>query len=446
MDGKSLGTYTPSSTAFQSFAVPLIGFAAGSHTLEFAGTSTGGSNYSAFLDNVQISTSAFGGNFASGGGNDMAFQVAYTGDNSNSAPSYASGINYFTKSGSTGSLRSAINYSQQWMNGGSTSPTSMAIMLSPGTYGLSGSYGQLITQVGNCEELTILGSPASMSTVSASGMATRPFWIDNSGSGTVVLQNLNVSGGKTIWQGNPNGGGIYLSSGTLTLNNTIVSGNKAGYTGTAAAGGNSAGTASGHAANGGNGSNGASGYGGGIFMAGGTLNLISNSSVTGNYVYGQNGGNGGNGQNGSVTFSQNGGLCSVHDTNRINGGNGGYGGEGGSAMGGGIYQYAGTLNSPSGSANIYGNTASPGAGGSSGAGGSGGSHSESVCDHSYTRTSSPGSSPTPNPYYSGSANANYDHAGGQTVFSSNSTAKPRSRRKLGFYFRNNLLHCVGCGV
>lgn len=24
--------------------------------------------------------------------------------------------------------------------------------------------------------------------------------------------------------------------------------------------------------------------------------------------------------------------------------------------------------------------------------------------------------------------------------------KPRSRRKLGFYFRNNLLHCVGCGV
>jgi hypothetical protein len=428
MDGNSLGTYTPSSTAFQSFAVPLIGFAAGSHTLEFAGTSTVGSITSAFLDNVQISTSAFGGNFASGGGNDMAFQVAYTGDNSNSAPSYASGINYFTGLNSTGSLRSAINYAQQWMNDGSTSPTSMAIMLSPGTYGLSGSYGQLITQVGNCQELTILGSPASMSTVSASGMATRPFWIVGNNSGTVVLQNLIITGGYVpfIYGSNVGGGGIMLTSGILTLNNTTVQGNQAGNPSQAAGGGNSSGTANGHKANGGNGSTGVSAYGGGIYIGGGTLNLLSNSYVTGNYVYGQNGGNGGNGQNGTASAHQKGGYCEVSGTQRSNGGNGGSGGSGGSAIGGGIYLGAGTLNSPLGWNHVYNNYAQKGNGGASGSGGGGGSWSQSICSHTYTRTSSAGTSPTPNPYYSGSANANYDKAGGQTVFSSNSTASAQS--------------------
>ena len=294
----------------------------------------------------------------------------------------------------------------------------MAIMLpSTSNYILNSGAGQLVTSVPSSDSLTIIGTAG---TATIQGWYTRTLYVG--GSGTLVLQDIKITDGNMVNAGY--GGGIYLNSGTLTLNNTSVSGNSAGYTGQAAAGGNSAGTANGHKANGGNGSTGASGYGGGIFMAGGTLNLLSNSSVTGNYVYGQMGGDGGNGQNG--TASADAYTCGCHDTQRSNGGNGGYGGEGGGAFGGGIYQAGGTLNSPSGSNNLYGNSATPGSGGYSGAGGGGGSWSGGKCGYTYNRTSSPGSSPTPNPYYSGSANANYDHAGGGTVFSSNSTASAQS--------------------
>ena len=229
--------------------------------------------------------------------------------------------------------------------------------------------------------------------------------------------------------GNANGAGIYLGSGTLTLNNVSVTGNKSGFTGTAAAGGNSSGTSNGHNRNGGNGSNGASGYGGGIFMYGGTLNLLSNSSVTGNSVYGQNGGNGGNGQAGSasaqVTYSPFGGNVVGHDhTDTRPGGNGGSGGNGGLALGGGIYQAGGTLKSPSGTKNVSNNTAIPGNGGSGGAGGPLAHWS----DRGQGVSSQPGSAGSGGS--TGASAPDYSRSGGQTVFTGNSTVNAQSTAGL----------------
>src|SRR5439155_1165727 len=103
-----------------------------SNTISAGAAANGGGLYvsgatlNAYGYNVNAS-----GNSASAGGNDYAFTVSNTSDgNYNTSQNGPSGINYFTNN--TGSLRSAISYCQNWMNGNANNH-SMAIMLSPST-------------------------------------------------------------------------------------------------------------------------------------------------------------------------------------------------------------------------------------------------------------------------------------------------------------------------
>jgi fibronectin-binding autotransporter adhesin len=344
------------------------------------------------------------GNTASAGGNDYAFTVTNTADNNNGYSSGPAGINNFTNG--TGTLRSAMSYAESFMNGNSNNH-SMAIMLSPSTYTVSSSAGgQLLGNVNSGDSLTIVGSNGQ-ATINASNQC-RDFLIEN--SGTVVLQNLKVTGGSNSSQG----GGIYLQSGVLTLNAVNLTGNYAG----------GGGTATNHFANGkntasnqnlgSNGANGASvaGYGGGIYMSSGTLNLLSNSVISGNTVQGQAGAYGQKGGNGDAHEASL-GTCTEHD----DAGGGGVGGSGGAALGGGLYQAGGTLNCPNGtSATIANNISEPGAGGAGGAGGN--SAADDGCEAASGGTGATGAT--------GASVGNYDHAGGQTAFSANSTVSAQS--------------------
>ncbi len=301
-------------------------------------------------------------------------------DNNGTVQSGPSGVNYFT--GGTGSLRGAINYAQNFMSGNANN-TSMAIILSPSTYSLSSSYGQLVADLNAGETLTIV--PQSGAATITAKSQSRDFYVQ--GSGSLVLQGLTITGGSNSSQG----GGIYQAAGTLTLNDVKVTGNYAGQGGTAV---DNFSPTAGRYYNGQNGTAGASGYGGGIYLNGGTLNLLSNSSIAGNTVQGQNGGAG-----------QKGGEDVGSSTST--GQNGGNGGNGGNALGGGLYQAAGTLVSPVGASTIEDNTAEPGTGGAAGASGE-------VTDGAWP--GKPGSTGT-----NGTGSANYDRVGGATVFTANAT-------------------------
>lgn len=346
------------------------------------------------------------GNLANAGGNNYAFVVTNTSDsNYTSGENGPSGINYFT-SGS-GSLRSAISYAQNWMNGNSNNQ-SMAMILTPGaSYGVSGSYGTLSTSIPGGTTLTLIGENASsvgQATINASGSGARVFYLG--GSGSVVFQNLLVTGGWTnqeYYDSNAAaGGGIYLNGPTLTLNDTSVSGNTAqatvvgthGYTATNKGGA------------GGNGGNGRSAYGGGIYMNQGTLNLLSNSSIIGNTVTGSAGGNGGAGGKGGTHDAK------LSDCDYTNGGRGGNGGTGGNAYGGGIYQNGGTLNVQSSNVNnVNNNSENYGAGGIGGSGGGSGENEGIECGWGNSGSGTNGSNGSNDNYQ------NYVYQGGSTVYS-----------------------------
>lgn len=347
------------------------------------------------------------GNSASAGGNDYAFVVTDTSDNNNTTSENGpSGINYFTSG--TGSLRSAISYSQNWMNGNANNH-SMAIILSPSaSYGLSSSYGQLAVNAPGGTTLTLIGengTSTSQATINASGNGNRGFYVG--GSGSVVLQNLVVTGGRATQEyydsNNAAGGGIFLDGATLTLNNTAVQGNLAIATiaGTNGASGSNYGH-SGHA-----GASGRSAYGGGIYMNQGTLNFLSSSSITGNTVQGSAGGNGGKGGSGRTHGA------STFDCDYTNGGRGGNGGNGGNALGGGLYQANGTLNAPSSSLNISGNIETPGGAGLGGGGGQSGENEGIECGWGTSGYGTNGSAGS-----NGNGQGYYIAGGGQTYSSS----------------------------
>ena len=109
----------------------------------------------------------------------------------------------------------------------------------------------------------------------------------------------------------------------------------------------------------------ASGYGGGIFLAGGVLNLLANSTITTNTVQGQNGA-AGRKEARLGDHDVLGGMRIEEEWRERR-----YGREWRLA-GGGVYQQGGTLYSPVGAAQIEGNYADPGAGGAGGSGGDGG--------------------------------------------------------------------------
>jgi len=391
-----------SGTAYGAgFAVLNGGILTGSGSLYvqnngISNTSYGVGGGAAFFSNSQMNFSGSGyflNNKATSGGTDYAFTVSNTGDNT-AVPSGASGINSFTNGSDT--LRGAVQYAENFMNGNGYNH-SMAIMLTsaggntntPGNYVLSDQQALSVAVPSN-DSLTIIGTGVQ---ASIQGDNNR---VLNMNSGTLLLQNLDIVGGNAkngVGGTNGQGGGIDMAGGTLTLSKVTIEGNVAGYTGAAAAGANGGGSANyvngGHAANGASGANGAAGYGGGVYLGGGTLNLFSNSSITGNSVYGQNGGVGGSGNNGYVNFHVD--TCDAENTSRVNGGNGGSGGSGGEANGGGLYQAGGTIYSPSGGGNITGNTPYPGTGGKGGSAGGGGNTTHGECGYNYNRTSSGGS-------------------------------------------------------
>lgn len=421
--GQNLGTFIPTSTNYQSFSYAFTSPTTGNLTLNFTGLNPNNTDETVFLDNVSIKASTFSGNSASAGGNDIAFNVANTTDSTTSATSGAAGIDFFT-SGS-GSLRSAVTYAQNWMNGGGTSPSSMAIMLSSSTTNYALTTAQQITvSVPTSQELTIIGTSG---TATIQGWYNRTLYVE--GSGSLVLQNVDICGGDVTAPTNAQGGGIYQASGTVTLNNVTMYGNV--VTATQAG---SSGTNGGQGDNGGAGGTGGNAYGGAYYLSGGTLNLMSSAIIGSstaswnNSVKGANGGSGGSGGGGGCEHT---GWSGCKD--QIDGGAGGNGGNGGVALGGGIYQAGGTINSPSGWNNISSiyNSATGGSGGSGGAGTSG-APSGDVCKWS---GKSGGASGNP-----GTAAAAYSYDGGNRVFTSNATANAQSVKASGMMMSGGTLN------
>ena len=165
-----------------------------------------------------------------------------------------------------------------------------------------------------------------------------------------------VGGGNGGVGGNGQGGAIYVAGGQVAIVNSTISNNQA-IGGPGGAGGKGFGDPQ-LAADGGSGGAGGEGRGAGIFVSAGTVNLFG-STVQSNTAGGGAGGNGGRGGNGHITayagdggvggaagFGSGGGIYVVGGTlnlvqttlssNTALGGNGAAGGDGGTGHGGGF--------------------------------------------------------------------------------------------------------------
>ena len=352
------------------------------------------------------------GNGASAGGNDYAFVVPDTSDSNQAGEAGPGGINYYTSG--DGSLRSAIGYCENFMSATGSDIKSMAIMLSPGKYIVSSSYGQLVSDLGAGDSLTIIAEDGP-ATIDAGGHA-RDF--DVEGSGSLVLQNLSITGGYN----GAEGGGIYQQSGALTLTGDTLTGNTAGSGGTAKDpsqtkyGGS---WSSAFAFFGPGGTTGPDRSEWGFGLWGRALSRRRDPGSVVEYDHhGQYGdrSEGAPGQNGAnrttYTTMRDGSFIFVYATGQA----GGTGGAGGSALGGGLYQAGGTLNSPVGASNILGNSADPGSGGAGGEGGEG-----ATADIYNSELKGPNGVPGKTGA-AGASSPNYDRGGGETVFTSNATS------------------------
>jgi hypothetical protein len=58
IDGKVVGTFTPSGTAYQSYSTPAFTVTAGTHTLTFQGLNSAGGDNTAFIDAVAVTTAS----------------------------------------------------------------------------------------------------------------------------------------------------------------------------------------------------------------------------------------------------------------------------------------------------------------------------------------------------------------------------------------------------
>jgi hypothetical protein len=200
-----------------------------------------------------------------------------------------------------------------------------------------------ITIAGNND--TLQASISNPGLVTLFGGGFRLF--DVASGGSLTLQNLTLAGGVVGGPFTTAKGGAIYSSGTLTLSSVTVQNNEAvggiGNSGSDASNGSLfTGFAAAHSAA--SGSGGGNAYGGGLYVAGGTVTLndaIFNSNVA-------QGGAGGGG--GAATF--------FHE------GTGGHGGNGGAGQGGGLYVAGGTVTLSGG---IY--ESNKAAGGTGGAGG-----------------------------------------------------------------------------
>jgi uncharacterized repeat protein (TIGR01451 family) len=164
-------------------------------------------------------------------------------------------------------------------------------------------------------------------TIEATSSSSSPFRLfDVAAHGSLTLQNVTLTGGLASGAGAAAQGGAIYSSGTLTLSNVTVQNNQAvgskGNNGAnASVGAINTGFAGAHSAR--SGSDGSAAYGGGLYVAGGTVSL-SFTRFNNNVAKGGTGGSGGT----ATLFHE---------------GTGGHGGRGGTASGGGLYVAAGSV-------------------------------------------------------------------------------------------------------
>jgi hypothetical protein len=180
--------------------------------------------------------------------------------------------------------------------------------------------------------------------------------------GTMNLTNVTLQSNVAQGKGTPAEGGAVYSSGTLNLNNVTVKSNMVQ--------GSNGANASKAGATGGMGTN---AYGGGLFVAGGSVTLTNHTTLSGNTALAGVGGSGWAGGPGG-TGSHGGGINAGNTANAGGpggtGGNGSAAGSGGFGYGGGLYVQGGTVKLTN--ATLSGNKAYGGAGGAGGAGGRGG--------------------------------------------------------------------------
>jgi hypothetical protein len=182
-------------------------------------------------------------------------------------------------------------------------------------------------------------------------------------SGTLNLSNVTLQSNVAQGKGTPAEGGAVYSSGTLNLNNVTVKSNMAQ--------GSNGANASKKGATGGSGT---SAYGGGLFVAGGSVTLTNHTTFSGNTALGGAGGigwaggPGGTGSNGGVNDGA--GPAGAGGTGGTGGNGSAAGSTGGVGYGGGLYVLGGTVKLTN--ATLSGNKAYGGAGGAGGAGGRGG--------------------------------------------------------------------------
>ena len=177
-----------------------------------------------------------------------------------------------------------------------------------------------------------------------------------SGGGAIDAGGVAGNGGHGGAGGSAFGGGIY-ANGTVTIDTTSqVLNNRAigGVGGLGGAGGTVIGLANNAGGAGGAGGHGGSAWGGGLYVATGTVAIQNSSRVNANRATAGVGGNGG--------------LGGVALSNGVNGGAGGAGGNGGNASGGGVWTAAGSVTIDR-TAQVVGNVVF---GGNGGAGGNGG--------------------------------------------------------------------------
>jgi uncharacterized repeat protein (TIGR01451 family) len=293
-----------------------------------------------------------------------------------------------------------------------TGPTTIQLQAADATNGFdfASAYNSTLNALPQITaNITIEGTSGYTNTVQRSTATGTPAFrlFDVAQGGSLTLENLTLTGGLAQGTGAAGDGGAIYSSGTLNLSNVTVATNKAvGSNGTAGANGGKRTTAFGRTyhVTAGAGDTGANAYGGGLYVAGGTVTL-SNDTLSGNNAQGGNGGSGGSSlifgasggsggagsgggmyvASGSVTLSNDTlGGNNAHGGNGGNGGSGGFGGfsngsggSGGAGSGGGMDVAGGTVtlsndtissNNANGGSGDYGYVA----GGSGGAGSGGG--------------------------------------------------------------------------
>src|SRR5262249_15117273 len=159
----------------------------------------------------------------------------------------------------------------------SNSDARNTIMLATGNYALSNAAnGELLihnTSALPSKTLTIAGTGANTFIGAGAGWGTRIFEIVGSTT-TVTFQNLVIRHGNAIDGGQLGGsaalgGGMLIEGSSVSLNQVRVDGTATGSAGTVGTAGSGTGT-------GGPGSPGGDAYGGGIYLASGTLAVSNN--------------------------------------------------------------------------------------------------------------------------------------------------------------------------